>query len=93
LGSLVEVADRIELYHNPLHPYTQALLSAVPIANPTVEEKRKHIILKGEVPSPLFPPLGCHFHPRCEAAKQECSIHTPQMKQISPGHFVTCHLY
>jgi oligopeptide transport system ATP-binding protein len=93
LGSLVEVADRIELYHSPLHPYTQALLSAVPIANPTVEEKRKHIILKGEVPSPLFPPPGCHFNPRCESAKQECTIHKPQMKEISPGHFVTCHLY
>jgi oligopeptide transport system ATP-binding protein len=93
LGSLVEVADRIELYHNPLHPYTQALLSAVPIANPTVEEKRKHIILKGEVPSPLFPPSGCHFHPRCESAMEVCSKEKPIMKEISPGHFVTCHLY
>ena len=93
LGSLVEVADRIELYHNPLHPYTQALLSAVPIANPTVEEKRKHIILKGEVPSPLFPPPGCHFNPRCESAMEVCSKEKPIMKEISPGHFVTCHLY
>jgi oligopeptide transport system ATP-binding protein len=93
LGELVEIASRMDLYHNPLHPYTRALLSAVPIANPTVESKREHIILKGEVPSPLFPPRGCHFHPRCESAKEVCSNLTPQMKDIAPGHWVTCHLY
>ncbi|MEW6184401.1 MAG: ABC transporter ATP-binding protein [Thermodesulfobacteriota bacterium] len=93
LGELVEIADRMELYHNPLHPYTRALLSAVPIANPTAEAKREHIILKGEVPSPLFPPRGCHFHPRCNSAMAQCSKEPPQKKEIAPGHFVTCHLY
>jgi oligopeptide transport system ATP-binding protein len=92
LGELVEIADRIELYHKPLHPYTRALLSAVPIPNPTVEARREHIILKGEVPSPLNPPKGCRFHPRCEAARKDCSVDKPVMKEISPGHFVTCHL-
>ena len=93
LGELVEIGSRMELYHNPLHPYTRALLSAVPIANPTVESKREHIILKGEVPSPLFPPRGCHFHPRCESSQEICSQQVPQKKEISPGHSVTCHLY
>jgi oligopeptide transport system ATP-binding protein len=93
LGELVEIASRMDLYHNPMHPYTRALLSAVPIANPTVESKREHIILKGEVPSPLFPPKGCHFHPRCESSLEICSKEPPQKKEISPGHSVTCHLY
>jgi oligopeptide transport system ATP-binding protein len=91
LGKLVEIASRIELYHNPLHPYTRALLSAVPIPNPTVEARREHIILKGEVPSPLNPPPGCHFHPRCESVRKDCSIREPEMKEVSPDHFVTCH--
>jgi oligopeptide transport system ATP-binding protein len=93
LGELVEVASRMDLYHNPLHPYTRALLSAVPIANPTVEAQREHIILKGEVPSPLNPPKGCHFHPRCGSAMAECTLETPKMKEIEPAHFVSCHLY
>jgi oligopeptide transport system ATP-binding protein len=93
LGELVEVASRIDLYHNPLHPYTRALLSAVPIPNPTVEAQREHIILTGEVPSPLNPPRGCHFHPRCESAMAECTTETPKMKEIDPGHFASCHLY
>ncbi len=91
LGKLVEIADRIELYHKPSHPYTRALLSAVPIPNPTVEAQRERILLKGEVPSPLNPPQGCPFHPRCDVAKEDCSTRTPQMKEISPGHFATCH--
>jgi oligopeptide transport system ATP-binding protein len=91
LGELVEIASRMELYHNPLHPYTRALLSAVPIPNPTVEGRREHIILKGEVPSPLRPPQGCRFHPRCEEAVKDCSTRKTEMKEISPGHFVTCH--
>ena len=93
LGKIVEIATRMELYHNPLHPYTKALLSAVPIPNPAVEAKREHIILKGEVPSPLNPPPGCNFHPRCEAAFDGCSKNKPQMKEQLPGHFVSCHLY
>ncbi len=93
LGELVEIADRIELYHNPLHPYTRALLSAVPIPNPTVEAQREHIILKGEVPSPLHPPRGCRFHPRCESAKKECSESKPPTKESTPGHFIACHQY
>ncbi len=93
LGELVEIASRIELYHKPLHPYTCALLSAVPIPNPSKEAQREHILLKGEVPSPLNPPQGCHFHPRCESAMEDCYIHKSEMKEISPGHFVTCHRY
>ncbi len=93
LGKLVEIASRMDLYHNPLHPYTRALLSAVPIANPTAEAKRERIILKGEVPSPLFPPAGCNFHPRCNAAMARCSQETPTLKEIDPEHFVACHLY
>jgi len=93
LGELVEIASRMELYHNPLHPYTRALLSAVPIPNPTVEAKREHILLKGEVPSPLNPPSGCRFHPRCESARAECSLQPTKMTEVSPGHFVKCHRY
>ena len=91
LGELVEIASRMDLYHNPLHPYTRALLSAVPIANPAVEAEREHIFLKGEVPSPLNPPSGCHFHPRCESAGKDCSARKPEMKEVAPGHFTTCH--
>lgn len=93
LGKIVEIASRLDIYHNPLHPYTKALLSAVPIANPRLEAQREHVLLKGEVPSPLFPPSGCNFHPRCERAFEGCSIHNPQMKEHEPGHFVSCHLY
>ena len=91
LGELVEIASRMDLYHNPLHPYTRALLSAVPIANPSAEAQREHIFLKGEVPSPLNPPPGCHFHPRCDSAMEDCSRRKPEMKEVSSGHFVTCH--
>ena len=93
LGELAEIASRIELYHNPLHPYTRALLSAVPIPNPTVESQREHIILKGEVPSPLNPPQGCRFHPRCKSAMALCTVKAAEMKEISPEHFVACNLY
>ena len=92
LGEIVEIASRIDLYRNPLHPYTKALLSAVPIPNPTVESQREHILIKGEIPSPLNPPTGCHFHPRCLVAMAECTIEEPKMKEVSSGHFVTCHL-
>ena len=93
LGEIVEIAPRLELYKEPLHPYTKALLSAVPVANPIVEEQREHIILKGEVPSPLNPPSGCRFHPRCEVVMDICSKELPQMKEISPGHFTACLKY
>jgi oligopeptide transport system ATP-binding protein len=90
LGKIVEVAHRRELYENPLHPYTQALLSAVPIPDPAVEAKRERIVLKGEVPSPLNPPCGCVFHPRCAMAIPECSQVVPELREVSPNHWVAC---
>ena len=92
LGHIVEMTDPDSLYQNPLHPYTQALLSAVPIADPFLEEKRERILLKGEVPSPLNPPSGCVFHPRCAYAMQECSQVAPQLRDIGGAHEVACHL-
>jgi len=93
LGNIVEIADRIELYRNPLHPYTRALLSAVPIPNPALEAKRKHILLKGEVPSPLNPPSGCKFHPRCPEAHPRCSEEAPIFTDIGKtDHWAACHL-
>ena len=93
LGEIVEVASRMDLYHHPLHPYTRALLSAVPIPNPALEASRDHIILKGEVPSPLNPPKGCRFHPRCPEAMPLCGSQHTHMKEIAPEHFAACHLY
>jgi oligopeptide transport system ATP-binding protein len=93
LGKIVEIASRSDLYRNPLHPYTQALLSAVPIANPKLEAQREHIVLRGEIPSPLNPPRGCHFHPRCSVAESKCSREDPVMKEVAPGHVVACHLH
>jgi oligopeptide/dipeptide ABC transporter ATP-binding protein len=90
LGHIVEITDSGELYDNPLHPYTKALLSAVPIADPFLEEKRERIILKGEVPSPLNPPSGCVFHPRCPIAILECGHEVPPLRDIGGGHEVAC---
>jgi oligopeptide/dipeptide ABC transporter ATP-binding protein len=90
LGRIVEVATSKELYANPLHPYTRALLSAVPIPNPILEKKRQRIVLKGEVPSPAHPPAGCHFHPRCELATADCHEQRPLLRNISGSHEVAC---
>lgn len=90
LGHIVEVADRTELYENPLHPYTRALLSAVPIPDPSVESKRERIILTGEMPSPMNPPAGCVFHPRCPIATEECQVMMPELREVSAGHWVAC---
>ena len=93
LGEIVEIADRLNLYHKPMHPYTRALLSAVPIPNPKLEKQREHILLTGEIPSPLNPPSGCHFHPRCPEVKPICSREIPKMRELEEGHFTSCHLY
>jgi len=90
LGHIVELTDWKELYDNPLMPYTQALLSAVPIPDPSVEKKRERIILKGDVPSPLNPPSGCPFHPRCWMAIPDCSKEVPRLRQVAPNHMVAC---
>jgi len=92
LGVIVELADYNELYNNPLHPYTNALLSAVPTPDPFFEEKRKRIILQGDVPSPVNPPSGCRFRTRCALAKSICAEEQPQWREASPGHYVSCHL-
>lgn len=91
LGRIVEITNSIELYSNPLHPYTKALLSAIPIPNPRLEKTRHRIILKGEVPSPADPPPGCPFHPRCEIATDECSVERPALREVGNGHEVACH--
>jgi oligopeptide transport system ATP-binding protein len=91
LGMLAELAGRDELYDNPLHPYTQALLSAVPIPDPRETRARQRIILTGDPPSPINPPEGCRFHPRCPIAKDHCSEKVPEWREIKPGHWVACH--
>ena len=90
LGRIVELADKGALFSKPQHPYTEALLSAVPVPDPTVKSKR--IILEGDVPSPINPPKGCHFHTRCPYAYERCYVETPPLKEVMPGHFAACHL-
>lgn len=90
LGSIVELAPSDELYANPMHPYTQALISAIPIAKPKSEITTKRQILKGEIPSPLNPPSGCKFRTRCPLAKPECANTVPKLKEVSPGHYCSC---
>ncbi len=90
LGKMVELTTRDELFRNPLHPYTQALMSAIPIPNPRL--KRQRILLKGDVPSPLNPPKGCRFHPRCPLAMERCAQEEPVLKEVSPEHWVACWL-
>ncbi|MCJ7723786.1 MAG: ATP-binding cassette domain-containing protein [Anaerolineales bacterium] len=91
LGLIVELAERNELYENYLHPYTKALLSAVPIPDPKKDRARQRIILSGDVPSPINPPTGCRFHPRCPIAGEECRMNVPVWREAAPGHWVACH--
>jgi oligopeptide transport system ATP-binding protein len=91
VGKIVEIADRDDLYENPLHPYTQALLSAIPIPDPTVEQRRKRIILTGDIPSPVNPPSGCRFHTRCPVAFERCKLEVPENKFYAPTHQAACH--
>ncbi len=93
LGNLVELTASANLYKNPLHPYTQALLSAIPIPDPDVEDKRERIILQGELPSPINPPSGCVFRTRCPFVMEACASAKPEWKEIDTNHFVACHLY
>ena len=90
LGKIVELTDKNELYRNPKHPYTQALLSAIPEADPTIKKER--ILLKGDVPSPINPPKGCRFHTRCPKVMDICKVEEPEFVDSGNGHFVACHL-
>jgi len=91
LGKLVELADSEKLIDNPLHPYTQALIAAIPIPDPSAQ--KAEVKIKGEIPSPINPPPGCRFHPRCPYAFDRCKVEEPKLKEVEPGHFVACHLY
>jgi len=90
LGRIVELADAAEMYDRPLMPYTKALVSSVPVPDPEIEAKRERIILKGDVPSPIDPPPGCHFHTRCPYAIEPCREISPSLVEIKPEHFVAC---
>jgi oligopeptide transport system ATP-binding protein len=91
VGKIVELSSRDELYRRPLHPYTQALLSAIPIPDPDVEQRRKRIVLTGDIPSPVNPPSGCRFHTRCPVAFERCTVEDPIFKEYGTGHFTACH--
>ena len=90
LGKIMEIAERYELYEDPLHPYTRALLSAVPVPNPRVEAQRERIVLQGTIPSPMNAPSGCVFHTRCPMAIDDCKVVTPTLKEYAPGHLAAC---
>ena len=92
LGTMVELTAADQLYENPLHPYTQALLSAIPIPDPHVERDRRRIHLEGDIPSPVAPPPGCRFAGRCSRACERCRQEAPPLREIEPGHFAACHL-
>ena len=92
LGMLMEVAKSNELYARPLHPYTKALLSSIPIPDPRKNSKEKRIILEGDVKSPINPAPGCRFNSRCRYCEEVCRQETPELKEVEPGHFVACHL-
>ncbi len=91
VGKIVELADRDALYERPMHPYTQALLSAIPIPDPVLEKRRKRVVLTGDIPSPVNPPPGCRFHTRCPVAFERCKIEEPPLREYAPGHFAACH--
>lgn len=93
LGSLIELAESDELYDDPLHPYTQALLSAIPIPDPIVERSRQRIVLQGDLPSPINPPTGCRFHTRCPHAMDVCITHEPKWFEVKEKHWAACHLH
>ena len=90
LGKIVELADSETLFNDPQHPYTEALLSAVPVPDPAIEKRRKRVLLHGDVPSPLKPPPGCHFHPRCRYAVESCRVQVPPLAEAKPGHWAAC---
>ena len=91
LGHIMELTDRDELYERPLHPYTHALLSAVPVPDPGGSAKRERILLQGDLPSPINPPSGCVFHTRCWKAEEQCAVEQPVLRELRPGHSVACH--
>ena len=92
LGALAELATRDDLYARPQHPYTKALLSAIPIPDPVIEQTRQRIILEGDVPSPLNPPSGCKFRTRCQYAMPRCAAEIPALREVAPNHFCACHI-
>jgi peptide/nickel transport system ATP-binding protein len=91
VGKVVEVANALDLYTNPHHPYTEALLSSVPIADPVGREKRRRIHLQGEVADPSKPPTGCYFHPRCKYMRERCKTEAPELRHLDKNHTVACH--
>jgi oligopeptide transport system ATP-binding protein len=93
LGSIVELADSEVLYRHPFHPYTEALMSAIPIADPKIEDSRQRIMLEGDVPSPINTPPGCKFQGRCRKVTDRCKCEVPKLTEVEQGHYVACHLY